>query len=267
MTPRHPAACAQRQPPFGLLPSALDDNGQFINAIEDKYPDLDFAELVALKQYVSAGEMGHKYFSEPDAKSALETSLAYARLRLQAYDLRAIVNNLFALFRRTPRNDVFGSYRVGSQVIHVYVVPCMIFGMVIEEDFADMAIGILAHELAHGLHHVGEDKDGNMWSGFGRATDELVESLAEYYAREFARHASGTRPGLLRAFDKTTPFLAREYRRYEEWEDRYSYEAVYQTLVTARRNYVLEFDDFTEILDETRHRLGRGIQGPDFATD
>ena len=32
--------------------------------------------------------------------------------------------------------------------------------MLIEENFMDMTIGTLAHELAHGFHHAAADKDG-----------------------------------------------------------------------------------------------------------
>jgi hypothetical protein len=145
----------------------LDDNGRFIQLIEDNFPDLDFAELVALRRYVDEVERVNKYYSDSYAQDGLFKSKDYANARLTAYDLNDIIRRLFDFYQRSPDADVFGRYYQNKHVIEIYVVPCIIISMLIEEDFLDMAIGTLAHELAHGFHHVGADKDGATWKTFG----------------------------------------------------------------------------------------------------
>ncbi len=42
----------------------LDDNGDFIRTIEEEYPELDFAELVALRRYLKEAKRVDRYFWE-----------------------------------------------------------------------------------------------------------------------------------------------------------------------------------------------------------
>ena len=182
----------------------LDDNGNFIRLVEDRYPDLDFAELVALRRYLAETDLVEGYFTDMVARNALTESRQYAEERLKAYDLKDIVNTLFKFYQRSPDSDIFGRYYLRSHAIEIYIIPCIVFSMLIEEDFLDMAVGTLAHELAHGFHHVGADKDGLTWNTFGQVEAALLEGLAEFYTREFSRSVQSMRPQVLRAFEKTS---------------------------------------------------------------
>ena len=236
-----------------------DDNGVFIRLIDKEYPDLDFAELVALKRYVGEAEKVLAYFSNDSAACAtLLKSKEYANARLMAYDLNDIVKRLFSFYQRSPHADIFGRYYLDKHSVEIYVIPCIIFSMLIEEDFLDMVIGTLAHELAHGFHHVGADKDDAVWEGFEEVDAALVEGLAEYYTREFSRSVTGHRPSVLRTFEKTSKYLPEAYRRYEQWDGGSGLEAVYQAFIEARRNDIRTFDEFRKGLEEANTRLGPG---------
>jgi len=233
----------------------VDDDGRFTDLIEKYYPGLDFAEMVALKRYVSEVDRVEQYYKGVHEHEQLSSSKQYALDRLQYYDLREIIRRLFDLYNRTPGSDVFGRYYITKHTVEVYLLPCIIFSMLIEEDFLDMLIGTLAHELAHGFHHVGRDKDGFIWNEFSKAEPSLVEGLAEFYTREFARSVEITRPTVLQAFKKTARFLSPEYRRYEQWGDTLSHEAVYQAFIETRRSGVLGFEEFERGLARTSVRL------------
>lgn len=233
----------------------LDDNGWFIRLVEERYPDLDFAELVALRRYITEAKQVDGYFTDMIAQNALNESRRYAEERLKIYDLKEIVKTLFQFYRRSPDSDIFGKYYLKTHAIEVYIVPCIVFSMLIEEDFLDMAIGTMAHELAHGFHHVGADKDGLTWSTFAQCEPELVEGLAEFYTREYARSIENSRPQVLRAFKKTAAYLPEPYRRYEQWGTGHGLETVYQAFIEARRNDVRTFDAFDSGLKETGRRL------------
>ena len=237
----------------------LDDNGCFIRLVEDRYPNLDFAELVTLRRYIAEAKQVEQYFyNEPDASNALHASRRYAETKLKIYNLKDIVKTLFHFFRRSPNADIFGSNNLKSHVIEIYIVPCIVFSMLIEEDFLDMAIGTLAHELAHGFHHIGADKDGQTWMEFSQVELELVEGLAEFYTREYARSIEGSRPEVLRAFKKTANYLPDPYRRYEQWGSERGLETVYQAFIEARRNDIRTFDAFENGLKEAGRRLREG---------
>ena len=235
----------------------LDDNGDFIGLVEERYPNLDFAKLVALRRYLDEIEKVDGYFSDDKfAKDALQTSRRYAESSLKTYDLKEIVGTLFKFYQRSPDADIFGRYYLRSHAIEVYIVPCIVFSMLIKEDFLDMAINIMAHELAHGFHHVGADKDGYTWRTFSQVEIGLVEGLAQFYTRQYASSIESSRPQVLRAFKKTEHYLPEPYRRYEQWGTGYRLESVYQAFIEARRNDMRTFVDFENCLKETGRRLG-----------
>ncbi len=239
-----------------LVTYKLDDNGTFVRLIEELYPNLDFAELVALRRYIAEVKRVKSYFTAENSRAALFESRMYAESQLEVYDLKEIIHRLFDFYKRSPASDIFGRYSLTNHRIEIYIIPCIIFSMLIEEDFLDMAVGTLAHELAHGFHHVGSDKDGEHWQTFGCVEFALVEGLAEYYTREFARTIAGDSPHVLRAFEKTSKYLPEEYRRYEEWGEGFGLEAVHQAFIEARRNDVRGFDEFQEGLHRADQRLG-----------
>ena len=242
----------------------LDDNGDFIRTIEEEYPELDFAELVALRRYLDGAKRVDKYFCDNmAAKNALDNSQSYAESRLDFYDLKKIVKTLFQVYQHKPDADIFGKYNLDTHAIEVYIVPCIVFSMLIEEDFLDMAIGTMAHELAHGFHHVGADKDERIWEIFREVEPELVEGLAEFYTREYARSIESSRPQVLRAFEKTADHLPEYYSRYEQWGEEHGLETVYQAFIEARRTGVKTIGDFEQGLNGAGHRLrdGHGHEG------
>ncbi len=236
----------------------LDDSGGFIRLVEERYPELDFAELVALRRYITETKRVDRFFVDVSAHNALNESRRYAERRLQIYDLKEIVETLFQFYRRSPDFDIFGTYYLQNHAIEIYIVPCIVFSMLIEEDFLDMAIGTMAHELAHGFHHVGADKDGLIWETFSQVEPDLLEGLAEFYTREYARSIESSRPQVLRAFKKTAAYLPEPYRRYEQWGTGYGLETVYQAFIEARRNDVRSFHGFESGLKEASRRLRGG---------
>lgn len=233
----------------------LDDNGAFIKLVEDQYPALDFAEFVALRRYLSEVDRVEAFYVDLAAQAALFESKEYAHRRLKAYDLASIVTTLFHFYRRSPDADIFGRYYLKNRSIEIYVVPCIVFSMLIEEDFQDMAIGTLAHELAHGFHHAGADKDGVSWKTFASVEPALVEGLAEYYTRSFVRTVVASRPNALRTFEKASRYLPETYRRYERWPEGLGLETVYQAFIETRRNDIRTFATFEQRLDQAGSRL------------
>ncbi len=169
----------------------LDNNGKFIRLIEENFPDLNFSELISLQQFLH--ELNHvkPYYTSDNARKSLLYAENYALAKLKKYNLEEIIKTLFNLHKRTPEDDVFGSYFYKQHTVEIYVIPCIIFSMIIKEDFQDMLIGTLAHELAHAFHHIGEDKDGYTWETMPNIELSLVEGLAEYYTCEFAKSVNG----------------------------------------------------------------------------
>lgn len=235
----------------------LDDNRKFIQLIENHFPELDFAELVAFKRYINEAEKVMPYFTDMVALESLMASKEHAELHLKRYDLTKIVKTLFDFYQRSPESDVFGRYYISKHTIEIYIIPCIIFSMLIEEDFLNMAVGTLAHELAHGFHHVGADKDDQIWETFANAEPSLLEGLAEFYTREFCKSITSIQPAILRTFDKTSKHLPVEYTKYLEWGDDFGLETIYQEFIETRRNDIRTFKEFHRGLNNTQKRLGQ----------
>lgn len=234
---------------------SLDDGGEFLRLIEEEFPDLNFEALVALNKYRFEAEEVAQYFNDSEAETALATSISYAQSEVDKHKLEEVIRRLFDFYRKSPDSDLFGRYSFSNQHLEVFLVPCIIFAMVIQEDFLDVAIGTLAHELAHGFHHVGTDKDNEYWTVFPSAELDLVEGLAEYYTKQFCQSVRTARPGILRAFEKTSEKLPSQYRSYQEWEADVGLETVYQAFIEARRKGIKSQEEFIRCLDKTRGRL------------
>jgi len=136
----------------------LDDNGTFITMVEQNFPELDLREFLQLKNFLAVAQSTEGYFKNARPREALAVSIAYANERVDVYDIEKIVETLFPFFKRAPEADIFGRYYLHNHRIKVYTVPCILFSMIIEAEFLDFTVTTLAHELAHGFCHAGEDE-------------------------------------------------------------------------------------------------------------
>ena len=168
----------------------LDWKGQFVSLIEQHYPNLDFRELVALKRFAAATDelLTHTHAKDP-TRWVIEAVGRAATDRLSGYNLDKIVDVLFHGFRRTPEADLFGAYRLDTGHVYVFLMPCIVFGVLANVKFLDVAIPTLAHELAHAYCHRGRDQDSAEWKVYREVEPDLSESLAEYYAWRFSEEA------------------------------------------------------------------------------
>jgi hypothetical protein len=87
--------------------------------------------------------------------------------------------------------------------IELYWAVIGLVARAIGTDVEDLAVVVLAHELAHAYTHVGCDIDGESWSSsaFCAADRALTEGLAQYYTFRVCDKIKTQLPGVLGAFE------------------------------------------------------------------
>lgn len=101
----------------------------------------------------------------------------------------------------------------------------------------DLAVVVLAHELAHAYTQLGADIDGRRWSPrhFAEAETELKEGLAQYYTERVLSRLERRFGGALRAYRTMLPHQPPAYQTHKEWTEDFSPEAVRRATLEVRR--------------------------------
>lgn len=226
----------------------------FIYLVESKYKDLDFDKYAKLKKFIAASEEAIGYF-DMETKELLSILIRKAKRELQEFDIEQIEKDLFQ-FLQPANNDVFGAYFMGSGRIEIYIFPIVLFCKIHDYNIQDFVTIILAHEIAHGLHHIGYDKDNHWWEVFKKTEDNVAEGLAQYYTYCFAESQTDIREELLLTFESLTKHQPEAYNHHKSWlEKKYSLEVVYRAMIEARRQDIYRSSEFEEILFRAKQKL------------
>jgi hypothetical protein len=233
----------------------LDYNNNFIDKIEAEYPQFDFDEYSTLKDFVKISQQTLRHFKDKRAARSLENAIEYANERLSQFDVKGIQDNLFQ-FLNPVNKDVFGAYWLGNNHVEIYILPIVLFCKLHQFNLQDFIVVVLAHEIAHGLHHIGYDKDNHWWHVFDKTDDNLAEGLAQYYTHRFAESQFNNRDGIMDTFQALLPYQPSPYLYHKRWlKSEYTLEIMYRALIEARRQDIIDYKAFSKILRESKARL------------
>lgn len=162
------------------------------------------------------------------------------------------------------RVDVLGAYCFRNNRIELHWVVIWMVATYIGVAPDDLAVVVLAHEMAHFYTHVGQDADGHKWDTekFHHADDRIVEGLAQFYTAFVLGHVgvSGESSRQLKAFDRLLKEQSEPYTCFREWEPRHPNrgEVVRRALVHVRTQGVQHYDEFLTILERGGREMKAG---------
>ncbi|MGO8917200.1 MAG: hypothetical protein ACLQJR_14940 [Stellaceae bacterium] len=121
----------------------------------------------------------------------------------------------------------------------------------------DLAIVVLAHELAHAYTQLGADIDGRRWAAvsFAKAETGLKEGLAQYYTDRVLRRLERRYGGALKVFLDLVPRQPEAYQVHQKWGRQSSPEAVRRAMLEVRRWNEGKLADFNRRLDAAQKEL------------
>lgn len=127
----------------------------------------------------------------------------------------------------------------------------------------DLAIVVLAHELAHAYTQLGADIEGRRWavSSFAKADTALKEGLPQYYTDRVLHRLESRYSGALRVFLGLLPGQPEPYRAHQPWLDGSSPEAVRRAMLEVRRWNEGKLADFNRRLEAARRGLDPKASG------
>ena len=160
--------------------------------------------------------------------------------------------------------DILGCYRVenGRSRVEIYWMPIAIVASMLELHIEDVALVILAHELAHAYTHLGRDIDGREWDqkGFFESDKAVTEGLAQFYASAVSTKLWQRYPLARTAFDKLLTLQSGPYLAHKEWENHYEgngSETVRFAMLVARSRGKVPQPEWIEELKSTTSKLKR----------
>jgi hypothetical protein len=160
--------------------------------------------------------------------------------------------------RRIDR-DWLGAYFFWQGRIELYAPAIALCSMRFGVPIEDMAIVVLAHELAHAFTHIGRDIDGRDWetNDFANANTFLVEGLAQFYADRVCDRLVKRRSALRTAFDTLNENQSPPYCEFHEWKKvgRDVGEAVRHALLDCRVSGIKDHLIFRSVLKTAHKRL------------
>ncbi len=148
----------------------------------------------------------------------------------------------------------------GPPVIEIYWTVIGAVAKAIQVDVEGLTLTVLTHELAHAYSHLGADTDGNRWADHAFCVSEVFikEGIAQYYTdkvvgwfqqRNLAAPSS--------AYTALLRIQSPPYNIHKEWLEQFSPEIVRAALVECRNNHVTKTEEFIELMNMAKHRLGR----------
>jgi hypothetical protein len=160
--------------------------------------------------------------------------------------------------RRIDR-DWLGAYFFWQGRIELYAPAIALWSGRCGVPIEDMAIVVLAHELAHAFTHIGRDIDRRVWKtdDFAMADTFLVEGLAQFYTDRVCDRLVESRSSLRMAFDGLNQNQSPPYCEFHEWKKVGPYvgEAVRQALIDCRVSSIKDHLVFRSVLKTAHKRL------------
>jgi hypothetical protein len=126
--------------------------------------------------------------------------------------------------------------------------------------FEDLAVVVLAHELAHAYTHVGFDIDGEQWklAGFSASDRALKEGLAQHYTMLVCKRIASQAPDALAAYRALLERQPELYKVQVPWEESFSPEQVRFSMLRMRRGQGKgKFAAFEDALKASKDQLRR----------
>jgi hypothetical protein len=180
----------------------------------------------------------------------------------QSFDL---VTKLHAV-----EDDILGQYRwldarqgQTSASIHLYWGVIGLVARALAISVEGLTVKVLAHELAHAYTHLGADIDGHRWDNedFYNTKRIVKEALAQYYTHQLVGRLKARMPEAQEAYEQLLPHQPADYKVQERWiKDGASAEHVRLAMVLFRRNGASTLEEFEELLDDAKLKLGQLYQ-------
>lgn len=158
------------------------------------------------------------------------------------------------------KGDCMGAYYCHPPVrIELYWAVIGLIAKLHGWEAHDLAIKVLAHELAHAYTQLGVDTDGECWPAEKYAQTDLyvAESLAQYYTHRALEHLAHKDDELygeaFRIYEELCPKQHDAYQVHRAWIDNDSPEIVRQAMLGLRRNGETNREQLANRLSDTRN--------------
>jgi len=242
-----------KDPMLEIVPVGIDIEPDFeyifAKLVDKKFEHMDFDKYCKLRKFMENMHEHEKFFEGESEKGNIRALIEYCSNYFKENDINMILDKLFK--SRERGMEIYGAYIFGRMKIELYYLPILLLCRIKETDIEYTAAVILAHELAHAYHHVGKDKDGVTWNTFTETNSEITEGLAQYYALRFVEEYESQFKGLREAYNGIIFHQEGVYRIHEDWIKKYKNEHVRFALIAARRNSIVSYIDFQEILKKS----------------
>lgn len=155
------------------------------------------------------------------------------------------------------RGDTLGAYYYHRGRIELHWVVIWMIATRLRVAADDLALVVLAHEMAHLYTHAGQDADGHEWAtpDFAGADDRIVEGLAQFYTElillSLARGDEGN-PRPLETFRRLLADPSEPYTCFQQWVPGHKNraEVVRRALLRIRTRRVTDYGIFMDALSE-----------------
>ncbi len=155
--------------------------------------------------------------------------------------------------------DILGTYSFedGAGRVRIYWAVVAFVALSLGIHPVDLALVVLAHELAHAFTHLGHDADGHTWIGFFAADRTIAEGLAQYYTHLFVHTVDlkGRELGVRKAYEALTPLQPPTYQRHLQWNEQWDPEAIRAAMLEYRNETRGNRDEFEERIAFHARRL------------
>lgn len=242
-----------KDPRLEIVPVGIEIEPDFENLfakqVDKVFEHMDFDKYCKLRKFMDYMQEHEKFFQGECEKGNIRALIGYCTDYFKENDINMIMQKLFK--SRERGMDIYGAYIFRRMKIELFYLPILLLCRLKEISIEYTAAIILTHELAHAYHHVGKDKDGLTWNTFEETDSKITEGLAQYYSLRFVEEYESQFKGLREAYNGIIFNQEGVYRIHEEWIKMYKNEHVRFALIAARRNSIINYNDFQEILKKS----------------
>lgn len=164
------------------------------------------------------------------------------------------------------RDDVLGQYIYRNAnpdnpkpQINIYWGIITLVSNLIGVKIEDLAIKVLAHEIAHAYTHVGGEIDGTRWnsSRFSDSSRCVKEGLAQYFTHVVLKSIEDMFPSAFTTYEKLRELQPEAYRCHVPWTEQNTSEEIRRAMLEGRRRDQLELDDLNSLISSSKSALRR----------
>ena len=152
---------------------------------------------------------------------------------------------------REINEDVFGAY--------FYRMPIALMAKRLDVSAEAVTVVVLTHELAHAYTHLGFDTDGDSWDtdSFARASDFIVEGLAQFYTDKILEEMASKDSSPQTGFNRLINYQSPSYTDYQSWLKGHSriHEVVRLGMIEVRVKSIGNYGDFKQELEKAAEHL------------